>query len=258
MTASIHQKEEFDINDAKYLLKEAVEEDMVESDSAHENTSTSSGVQSRHILLQQLNALGVEVKAFESLSITELSDLLYGLNKAIALHKDSNRSMQGMSTKDKTLPTLSLADKKILKALILSEGHVSSLKLSRELDIPLSTVQRRRKRLEDLFIDATYHLRIEKFGWRRASLFISTQRGLTLSVAKELLSSRDSVLSVRRTMGASEIDLQAEFVFKRNAELIDEIEKIKTIDGVKSVTWNETIEVIGNNPNHFETIIDNY
>lgn len=211
---------------------------------------------SRHELLEELSKLGVATEAFKSFSIQELSDLLYGLNKTINAyryaHKADRRTKKGLS------PVLSSADRKILKSLLASGGRVSSLKLSRELDIPLSTVQRRRKRLEELFLETSYVLKVDKFGWRRATLFVSTQHGLTSSVAKEILEWEDSIISVNRTMGGSEIDLQLEFIFRQNSELLELIEKIRAVDGVKNVAWSESIEVIGKNFDRFEAIVDNY
>lgn len=213
-------------------------------------------VLSRIKLLEELSKLGVTTDAFKSFTIEELSDLLYGLNKVIGSSRQAPKTNK--VAKSNILPVLSQADKKILKSLLASSGRVSSLKLSRELDIPLSTIQRRRKRIEELFLESSYALRVDKFGWRRATLFLSTQNGLTSSVAKELLGWENSIISVSRTMGGSEIDLQLEFVFRQNSELLDLIERIRAVEGVKNVLWNESIEVIGKNPGRFEAIVESY
>lgn len=213
-------------------------------------------VPSRIKLLEELSKLGVTTDAFKSFTIEELSDLLYGLNKVIGSSHHAHKADK--VAKNNVIPVLSQADKKILKSLLASSGRVSSLKLSRELDIPLSTIQRRRKRIEELFLESSYVLRVDKFGWRRATLFLSTQNGLTSSVAKELLGWENSIISVSRTMGGSEIDLQLEFIFRQNSELLDLIERIRAVEGVKSVLWNESIEVIGKNPSRFEAIVENY
>lgn len=227
---------------------------MTDQENYYESKPESS--MSRHELLEELSKLGVQTEAFKSFSIEELSDLLYGLNKVINMHKSTPRTDRPM--KKGLAPVLSLTDKKILKSLLASGGRVSSLKLSRELDIPLSTVQRRRKRLEELLLETSYVLKVDKFGWRRATLFISTQNGRTMSVAKELLQWEDAIISVNRTMGGSEIDLQLEFIFRQNSELLELIEKIRAVEGVRSVTWNESIEVIGKNFDRFEAVVDNY
>lgn len=59
-------------------------------------------------------------------------------------------------------------------------------------------------------------------------------------------------------MGGNEIDLQLEFIFRQNSDLLGLIERIKAINGVKNVIWNESIEVVGRNLAHYETIVDCY
>ncbi len=54
---------------------------------------------------------------------------------------------------DKPATSLSALDRKLLKILLLSNGDLKSSKsLSSKLGIPITTVRRRRKRLEGLFL----------------------------------------------------------------------------------------------------------
>jgi len=54
---------------------------------------------------------------------------------------------------DKPAPSLSALDRKLLKLLLLPNGDLKSSKsLSTKLGIPITTVRRRRKRLESLFL----------------------------------------------------------------------------------------------------------
>ena len=141
---------------------------------------------------------------------------------------------------------LSEVDKKMLQTLLTSSGRVSSLALSRKLEIPLTTVQRRRKRLESEFLEVDYSLRLDKLGWRNADLLISTSKGAASSIGKELLS-HNAITRVCRSIGEHTIDLHAEIVFKNNTELLNVIEWIKALDGVKDVVWTEPVEVVGKN-----------
>ena len=53
---------------------------------------------------------------------------------------------------DKPATSLSALDRKLLKLLLLPNGDLKSSKsLSAKLGIPMTTVRRRRKRLESLF-----------------------------------------------------------------------------------------------------------
>ncbi|MGI0006091.1 MAG: hypothetical protein ACREAI_06710, partial [Nitrososphaera sp.] len=93
--------------------------------------------QSRLKLMKEMEALGINTSALESLTIGQLSDLLFGLNRMAntkSIHKPEPGEKQKMS--------LSSTDKKMLTALLHSNGDMSSLALSRQLRIPLTTVQR--------------------------------------------------------------------------------------------------------------------
>jgi len=141
---------------------------------------------------------------------------------------------------------LTKADKHILGSLLGSRGKVSSVELARKLEIPLTTIQRRRKRLESEFLEVDYSLRLDKLGWRNADLLISTSRGAAASIGKELLS-HNAITRVSRSIGEHTIDLHAEIVFKNNTELLNVIEWIKGLDGVKDVVWTEPVELVGKN-----------
>jgi DNA-binding Lrp family transcriptional regulator len=131
----------------------------------------------------------------------------------------------------------------------------SSSHLSKKLGIPQTTIQRRRKRLEKEVLKMFYTVDLEKFGWRRADVFISTRNVKTPSVAKKLLSS-DVVTYVGRSIGEHTIDLRAEIIIKDNAELLDILENIKAIDGVNDAIWSEVVQVMGRKRSIPSQIID--
>jgi DNA-binding Lrp family transcriptional regulator len=142
-----------------------------------------------------------------------------------------------------------------LKVLLNPDGGVSSSYLSRKLAVPQTTIQRRRKRLEKEVLKTFYTVDLDKFGWRRADLFISTRNGKTPSVARNLLSN-DVVTYVGRSIGEHTIDLRAEIIIKDNAELLDFLEKVKSIDGVSDAIWSEVVQVIGRKRSIPSQIID--
>src|SRR5215831_14546599 len=83
---------------------------------------------------------------------------------------------------------LSILDREILKILLNPDnGKRSSEILSKRTGSPLSTIQRRRKQLEQEYLELSYTFLIEKFGWRRVDLLISTMSGKTDAVANQLL-----------------------------------------------------------------------
>lgn len=141
---------------------------------------------------------------------------------------------------------LSEVDRRMLQIMLASNGKVSSLTISKQLEVPLTTVQRRRKRLESEFVEMTYVFRLEKVGWRKANLLISTDKGMTPVTGRTLLA-HSSVTKVCRSIGEHTIDLLAEVVFKDNSELLNIIEWIKSTDGVREVIWTESVETLRKN-----------
>ena len=144
------------------------------------------------------------------------------------------------------IPKLSHSDKEILKVLLSPENGLkrSTLLLARKLGIPQTTIRRRKKRLEENFLSSSYTLNIEKFGWRRVDLFISTRRGMTDSLANKLLENKE-VVYIGKSIGEHTIDLRVEIIIRDNAELLDILEKVKAMDGVNDVIWSEIVQVIG-------------
>ena len=153
---------------------------------------------------------------------------------------------------------LSRIDRKILKTLLSRKGkaslHVdasssSSSSLNRiianKLGIPLSVVKSRRNRLEKNFLELLYVMDLESFGYRRVDFLISTQKGMSLTIANKLLKVKE-VVSVGRSIGEPTIDLRAELIVKDNGQLLELLEQVKAMSGVRDVVWSEIIKVVGN------------
>jgi DNA-binding Lrp family transcriptional regulator len=142
-------------------------------------------------------------------------------------------------------------DRKMLRLLLDSEGSIPTHEISEKLGIPLSTIQRRRKRLEADYLIKHYSLDPMKFGFRKIDLLIYTEGGGTVDIGRELLK-REEVTSAVRTIGEHTIDLRIEVFVKDNGVLLNLLEDVKAMKGVRDVVWTEVIETIGrkNPPNH--------
>ena len=224
----------------------------------HDNGKTAKGKESRLDLLDELRSAGIKTELLENCTLEQLQNLANGKNwldtnyGADGGDADAEDQIASSALKRKGASnefrgvTLTAVDKKMLQTLLASSGRVSSLALSRKLEIPLTTIQRRRKRLESEFLEVAYSLKLEKLGWRNADLLISTSRGKASYIGKELLT-HNSITRVCRSIGEHTIDLHAEIVFKDNTELLNVIEWIKSLDGVKDVVWTEPVELMGKN-----------
>ena len=143
-----------------------------------------------------------------------------------------------------------------LKILLLPNGDLkSSRSLSAKLGLHISTVRRRRKRLESIFLKIHYVLDIEKFGWKRVDFFISIRNGMVNAVAKKLLNINE-VTYVGKSIGEHTIDLRVETIVKDNTVLLDFLEVIKGFEGVRDVVWSEIVSVVGQKISIPTSIID--
>ncbi len=161
-----------------------------------------------------------------------------------------------MQVDNKATTTVSDLDRKLLKILLSPNGDLKSSKsLSAKLGIPITTVRRRRKRLESKFLKMHYILDIEKFGWKRVDFFISIRNGMVNAVANKLLTS-DEVTYVAKSIGEHTIDLRVEAIVKDNGSILDLLEKTKAMEGVKDVVWSEIVNIVGRKISIPSSIID--
>ena len=157
---------------------------------------------------------------------------------------------------DKKAATISDLDRKLLKILLAPNGDLKSTKtLSAKLRISVTTARRRRRRLENKFLKMHYILDIEKFGWKRVDFFISIRDGMVNAVANKMLDFNE-VTYIGKSIGEHTIDLRVETILKDNASILDFLEKIKEMDGVKDVVWSEIVSVVGRKISIPSSIID--
>jgi DNA-binding Lrp family transcriptional regulator len=153
------------------------------------------------------------------------------------------------------LARLSDIDKKILKVLLEPNGKISSVQLEKKLGLPRTTIQRRRRHLEKVFLQFQYVLKLEHLAFRRVDLLIYTGGGATKEIAKKLLA-RDEVVYVGRSIGEHAIDLRAEVIIEKNKELLDLLEEVKAMPSVRDVIWSEIVEIMGKKMSIPSSIID--
>jgi DNA-binding Lrp family transcriptional regulator len=150
---------------------------------------------------------------------------------------------------------LSPVDRKLLKTLLTPDGRHSSKALARKLALPATTIQRRRKRLENEFLTISYNLDLAKFGWHKVDFLIATESGKTGFIAKTMLK-RDEVVYVGKSIGQHTIDLRIETILQDNSEILRMMELLKATPGIKDVVWTEIVEVVGRKMSIPSQIID--
>src|SRR5919197_3429809 len=135
---------------------------------------------------------------------------------------------------------------KIISELV-NEPSISSLGLSNKLQIPLSTIQRRRAQLEKSLLKRTYTFDYKAFGGRVGDLILNVDNGKSKEVAQYLLKNyKDNITFVHTRINSSH-NVSAQLVYKDTQELHELIESVRTIEHVVNVSWSETVELIGDN-----------
>ena len=208
---------------------------------------------SRTALENELSKLNVNPTLLVSLTSQQLSDLLFGLNKVTSVQTNGADQVSHSLKMNGPTRSLSFIDRTILKALLNSRGQASSPQLSKELDIPLTTIQRRRNRLEE-FIEESYTLRYGKFGKRQVIFIVSLGPSHKSGIADDILYLRN-ITAVRRIFGDG-VDLLVEAVLESNKEIMSISENIRSISGVQHVRWLESLEVMGRNKELDVSIIE--
>jgi len=139
---------------------------------------------------------------------------------------------------------LSEQDAIILGDILRSNGEITSQQLSKSVGISLTAARVKRRELTKKYLKVTYSLNLERYGWRQLQLQISTSGGRTVTVGKELLK-LNPVVFVGGTVGEVKIDLRAEVFVRDGQELVELIDAVKALHGVKEVGWTEVAKVIG-------------
>ena len=204
-------------------------------------------------IIEELEDLGVVTNSLSLLSDGELEGLLGSLDSLVDVQ--GPRRGRPRADDDDSPVTLSPVDKKILYHFFSRHGNVTSLSLSKELGVPLSTIQRRKKRLEDTLIDIIYSPRLEKLGWRTASLSILAG-GNVSELGRAILEVSDRILSATRIIGRDDADIVAQVAFRTNSELMSLIDQVKEKEGVRAVSWSEVVELIGTNAANYLQVIE--
>jgi hypothetical protein len=138
---------------------------------------------------------------------------------------------------------LSKHDAQIVKDLLATRAEIAARLLSEKLGISQRDTPTPKEWGKE-YLAISYSSTLEKYGWRQIEFLIATVGGRTISIGKELLK-RDQIAYVARTIGQFNIDLRVEVFVRSNDELVNLIEEVKAMRGVKELIWSEIVEVVG-------------
>lgn len=167
----------------------------------------------------------------------------YLTNMEIANEEITNNYNDIQSQMDKT-------DFRIISLLVLGYDNK---KISSTLKIPLSTIQRRTRRiLLSEIVKLEYIPNFKMLGIKKGLLHTYLRDGQLRKTA-EKISEMEGILSVTIHVGNS--DVVSEFVYENSEDLVDIIAQIKQIKGVQQVVWSEEISKL---PSHKENIMRSF
>jgi DNA-binding Lrp family transcriptional regulator len=131
---------------------------------------------------------------------------------------------------------LDKTDFRIVSLLVLGYDNK---KISSTLKIPLSTIQRRTRRiLQSGMVTLEYQPNFKLLGMKKGLLHTYLRDG-HLRKTGEKISEMEGILSVTIHVGNS--DIVSEFVYDNSEELVDIVAAIKQIEGVDKVVWSEEV-----------------
>jgi DNA-binding Lrp family transcriptional regulator len=129
---------------------------------------------------------------------------------------------------------------------LLKNADIKSKEISNKLKIPLSTIQRRRTRIDhSSMLKKGYEIDYKQFGLRRADLMINVSKGDCVIIAQEIVKEyKENVLEASITIGDPQTNLVVEVVYSDSNELFNMILDIKRMEHVEDVRWSEIIKAI--------------
>ena len=127
-------------------------------------------------------------------------------------------------------------DTKIIAHLISGKENKE---IANELKVPLSTIQRRvRKLFEKNTIQSRVEPNYKQLGYGKGSVHLSINNIDALTVAQRL-AELQGVISVSIHIGNS--DVIGDIIFRDSTEVLDIIAQCKRIEGVSKVIWSEEV-----------------
>jgi DNA-binding Lrp family transcriptional regulator len=136
-------------------------------------------------------------------------------------------------------------DAKIIEEL-LNDAFISSTDISKKCKAPLSTVQRRRRYLENSILTRRYEIDLKKQGFRMGDMTVIPQNGASKEIISGIFSKYPNhILSISVKIDGA-IILAVLVYFKTTTQIYDIMADIHSMRGVQQVKFAETVEIIRN------------
>jgi DNA-binding Lrp family transcriptional regulator len=129
---------------------------------------------------------------------------------------------------------------------LLKNSDVKTSEISNKLKIPLSTIQRRRSRIDkSKMLKKGYEIDYKQFGLRKADILVDVSRGDCVDIAKKIVKEyAENVLKATIRIGDPKVNLVVEVIYNTSDEIFDIIHHIKRLEHVEDVRWSEIIKAV--------------
>lgn len=129
---------------------------------------------------------------------------------------------------------------------IIKNPDIKSSDISKKIDIPLSTIQRRRSRLEtSTILRKNYTIDYHRLGLRIADLLIKVSKGDIETIVGDIVKQHSkSILEVTIRIGQPNINLMVRVTYKDNDEIYEIMRTVNTIKNLECVQWSEILKEI--------------
>jgi DNA-binding Lrp family transcriptional regulator len=159
-------------------------------------------------------------------------------NTARRQSKGSKYSMGKVNDKTEEVELLRVDDKDIKIISSLISGY-NNQQTSSELQIPLSTIQRRiRIILQSGLLEHNFKPNYRRLGLKKGMIHTYLRNGDMKSTA-EKISGMEGITSVSIHIGNS--DIVADFVYRDSEQIVDIVSSIKRLEGVEKAVWSEEV-----------------
>lgn len=129
---------------------------------------------------------------------------------------------------------------------IIKNPDIKSSEISEKIDIPLSTIQRRRSRIEtSAVLKKSFEIDFHKLGLRVADLLIKISKGDIETIVSDIVKQHSkSILEVTVRLGQPDINLVVRIAYEDNDEVYGIMRTFNTIEHIDSIQWSELLKEV--------------
>jgi DNA-binding Lrp family transcriptional regulator len=129
---------------------------------------------------------------------------------------------------------------------IFRNPDIKSSEISEKIDIPLSTIQRRRGRIENsAVLKKSFVIDFHRLGMRVADLLIKITKGDIETIVSEIVKQHSkSILEITVRLGQPDINIVVRIAYKDNDEIYEIMRTFNTIEHLESIQWSEILKEV--------------